>query len=116
MWRRLNKLEEVGRICSVSDMKHCKLPTNNGGYQDVQLYNLNVLNQLAMVELDCPVYVNEPKWVVSERLVEICMTYPEREQWHLNNYGTRLFPKWACDILDKEYGEDSTFLSEYRPV
>ena len=25
MWRRLNKLEEVGRICSVSDMKHCKM-------------------------------------------------------------------------------------------
>lgn len=63
-----------------------------------------------------PVYVNEPKWVVSERLVEICMTYPEREQWHLNAYGIRLFPKWACDILDKVYDEDSTFLSEYRIV
>lgn len=62
-----------------------------------------------------PVYVNEPKWVVSERLVGICMTYPEREQWHLNAYGIRLFPKWACDILDKVYDEDSTFLAEYRP-
>lgn len=259
MWRRLNKLEEVGRICSVSDMKHCKMPTNNGGYQDVQLYNLNVLNQLAMVELDCPVlnemakkfsdilsevettgsygmtqisrkdqlfldiihaesedarvsaltelneinkqevkalqaerdeairtkswigdkktatamgtagalskkcnrlkkevcklememdaqmptiresirkeyedvwmtarewcfkhklpvYVNELKWVVSERLVGICLMYPEREQWHTNYSGTRLFPKWACDILDKMYDEDDTFLSEYRTV
>lgn len=265
MWRRLNKLEEVGRICSVSDMKHCKMPTNNGGYQDVQLYNLNVLNQLAMVELDCPVlnetakkfsdilsevettgsysitkpdsymiedkierakrwieeteewqkalsaeetahaetkallaeekeknedlertkswigdkkvasamgtagaktkecerlkkeldkvesekdlqiynareairkefedswmtarewcfrhglpvYVNEPKWVVSERLVGICAMCPEREQWHTNSYGVRLFPKWACDILDKVYDEDSTFLSDYRTV
>lgn len=63
-----------------------------------------------------PVYINEPKWVVSERLVEICMTYPEREQWHLNVYGIRLFPKWACDILDKVYEDDSTFLSEYRIV
>ena len=62
-----------------------------------------------------PVYVNEPKWVVSERLVGICMTYPEREQWHLNAYGIRLFPQWACDILDKVYDEDSTFLAEYRP-
>ena len=43
LWRRLNKLEEVGRICSLSDMINCKMPTNNGGYQDVQLYNLNVL-------------------------------------------------------------------------
>ena len=63
-----------------------------------------------------PVYVNEPKWVVSERLVEICSMYPDREQWHTNAYGVRLFPKWACDILDKVYDEDSTFLSEYRTV
>lgn len=35
MWRRLKKLEEVGRICSVSDMKHCKMPTNNGVYQNI---------------------------------------------------------------------------------
>lgn len=28
------------------------MPTNNGGYQDVRLYNLNVLNQLAMVCID----------------------------------------------------------------
>lgn len=64
-----------------------------------------------------PVYVNEPKWVVSERLVEICSTYPDREpQWHTNASSVRLFPKWACDILDKVYEEDSTFLSEYRTV
>lgn len=63
-----------------------------------------------------PVYVNEPKWVVSERLVEICAEYPDREQWHTNAYGIRLFPKWACDILDKAYDEDDTFLSEYRAV
>ena len=70
MWRRLNKLEEVGRICSVSDMKHCKMPTNNGGYQDVQLYNLNVLNQLAMVELDCPV-LNDTAKKFSDILSEV---------------------------------------------
>ena len=63
-----------------------------------------------------PVYANEPKWTVSERLAGICMAYPEREQWHLNAYGVRLFPKWACDILDKVYDEDDTFLSEYRAV
>lgn len=63
-----------------------------------------------------PVYINEPKWVVSERLVEICAEYPDREQWHTNANSVRLFPKWACDILDKVYDEDSTFLAEYRPV
>ena len=70
LWRRLNELEEVGRICSVSDMKHCKMPTNNGGYQDVQLYNLNVLNQLAMVELDCPV-LNDTAKKFSDILSEV---------------------------------------------
>ena len=63
-----------------------------------------------------PVYVNEPKWVVSERLAGICSMYPEREQWHTNAYGVRLFPQWACDILDKVYDEDETFLREYRTV
>ena len=265
MWRRLSKLDEVGRICSVSDMKHCKMPTNNGGYQDVQLYNLNVLNQLAMVELDCPVlnetakkfsdilsevettgsysirkpdsymiedkierakrwieeteewqkalsaeetahaetkvllaeekekveylerskswigdkkvasamgtagakskecerlkkevcnlksemdvkiynvreairkeyeeswmkarewcykhglpvYTNQPKWTVSAKLSEICEAYPDRDQWRTNASNVRMFPKWACDILDKMYDEDDTFLSEYRKV
>ena len=273
MWRRLSKLDDVGRICSVSDMKHCKMPTNNGGYQDVQLYNLNVLNQLAMVELDCPVLnetakkfsdilsevettgsygmtqisrkdqlfldiihaesedarvsaltelneinkqevkalqaeheetkallaeekekneylerskswigdkkvasamgtagalskkcdrlekeldkvksetelqvynvreairkeyeeswvkardwcykhkltvkINEPKWAVSAKLTEICETYPDRDQWRRDGSGTKIFPKWACDILDKVYDEDDTFLSEYRIV
>lgn len=64
-----------------------------------------------------PVYVNEPKWVVSDRLVRICSAYPDRDpQWRRNDYGVRLFPKWACDILDKVYEEDSTFLSDYRTV
>ena len=61
-----------------------------------------------------PVYSNEPKWVVSNRLVGICAMYPDKEQWHTNASGTRLFPKWACDVLDKVYDEDSTFLAEYR--
>ena len=63
-----------------------------------------------------PVYANEPKWTVSNRLADICMTYPDREQWHMNDFGTRLFPKWACDVLDKVYDDDSTFLIEYRTV
>ena len=61
-----------------------------------------------------PVYADEPKWTVSNRLADICMAYPDREQWHMNAYGVRLFPKWACDILDKVYDEDDTFLMKYR--
>ena len=60
------------------------------------------------------VKINEPKWAVSDKLTEICETYPDRDQWHRDARGTKLFPKWACDILDKMYDEDDTFLSEYR--
>ena len=63
-----------------------------------------------------PVYANEPKWTVSERLADICRAYPDREQWHTNAFGVRLFPQWACDILDKVYDEDDTFMIEYRTV
>ena len=64
-----------------------------------------------------PVKTDQPKWTVSAKLVEICASYPDREpQWHPNARGTRLFPKWACDILDKMYDEDDTFLKEYRKV
>ena len=49
--RRLSKLEEVGRL-SVSDLKQIKIPDNNGRDHESTIYNLNVLNQLAMVELD----------------------------------------------------------------
>ena len=63
------------------------------------------------------VKVNEPKWAVSAKLTEICESYPDRKpQWRRDARGTKLFPKWACDILDKMYDEDDTFLSEYRIV
>ena len=62
------------------------------------------------------VKVNEPKWAVSAKLTEICEAHLDRDQWRRDARGTKLFPKWACDILDKVYEEDSTFLSEYRIV
>ena len=62
------------------------------------------------------VKINEPKWAVSDKLSDICTAYPKRDQWRRNGSGTKIFPKWACDILDKVYDEDDTFLSEYRIV
>ena len=64
-----------------------------------------------------PTDTNEPKWTVSARLRSICAAHPDREQQcHPDASGVLLFPKWACDILDKMYDEDSTFLAEYRKV
>ena len=61
-----------------------------------------------------PVSTNEPEWTVSKQLTDICMTFPEREQWHRDSSGTRLFPQWACNILDKVYDDDYIFLLENR--
>ena len=53
--------------------------------------------------------------LVEEQLTNICMAYPDREQWRLDSCGTKLFPKWACDILDKMYDDDGDmFLLEGR--
>ena len=54
--------------------------------------------------------------VVSEQLTAICAAHPERVQWRLDSNGTRLFPKWACDILDKVYEDNDMFLMKYRTV
>lgn len=237
LWRCLEGLEQVSRICSSTDSIECDIPTNNGDYQVAQLYNLNVLNQLAMVcfdneklnDISCkfsdimsevkttgsysvnqqqvqpmrtlphdyesalealltevrknkalqaelyetkvllakekayyemlsevvdrftawgndkkvasdlgtdsaeskeseevwttarewcfqhrlPIYAIEPQRTVSELLTDICETLPDREQWYRNASGTLIFPKWACNILDKVY-ENNTFLLEYR--
>ena len=241
LWRRLEKLEKVSRVCILSDVIEYELPTNSGGYIYGQLYNLNVLNQLTMVCIDnenlndisckfsdilsevgttgsysvrkqysymiedkiertkrwieeteewqkilsvfkdaydetkallaeerlnfemlsevvddfvrptarandkkgatdlgtdgaeskeseeacttardwclkheLPVSTNEPEWTVSRQLTDICMTFPKREQWHLNSSGTKLFPQWAFNILDKVYGDDYIYLLENR--
>lgn len=58
-----------------------------------------------------PIYTIEPKGTVSELLTHICETLPDREQWYRNASGTRIFPQWACDILDKVY-KDNMFLLE----
>ena len=52
LWRWFEKLEKARRIQSVSDMKQIKIDDENGRGHETTLYNLNVLNQLAMVCVD----------------------------------------------------------------
>ena len=61
-----------------------------------------------------PIYATELNGTVLRLLTILCMACPDREQWHRDRSGTKVFPKWACDILDKMYDEDDTFLMEYR--
>ena len=58
-----------------------------------------------------PIYTIEPKGTVSELLTDICEARPDREQWYRNASGTLIFPKWACNILDKVH-ENNMFLLE----
>ena len=48
MYRRLKLLEEKGRISRCSDLNNVDVPTDTGAVKTT-IYNLNVLNQLAMV-------------------------------------------------------------------
>ena len=50
LWRRLNELEEYQRIPRFSDLKNVDVSTSIGAVKTT-FYNLNVLNQLAMVEM-----------------------------------------------------------------
>lgn len=51
LWRWLEKLEKAHRISLVSDMTLVNVPTTTGA-KSTTFYNLNVLNQLAMVCID----------------------------------------------------------------
>ena len=51
LWRRLNELEECERISRLSDLTNVDIPTETGAVKTT-LYNLNVLNQLAMACID----------------------------------------------------------------
>lgn len=70
MYRKLKILKEKGRICISSDLDKCKMPTNNGGSKEATIYNLNVLNQLAMVCIESDV-LNETAKKFSDILSEV---------------------------------------------
>lgn len=52
LWRWLERLEKARRIATVSDMTQWRMPHEQGGSTPTTLYNLNVLNQLAMACID----------------------------------------------------------------
>ena len=68
--RRLHELEECGRIQSLSDLTKIKIDDNNGRGHESTIYNLNVLNQLAMVEMKNKV-LNETAKKFSDILSEV---------------------------------------------
>ena len=69
LWRRLNELEECERISRLQDFVNVNIPTKTGAVKTT-LYNLNVLNQLAMVEMKNKV-LNETAKKFSDILSEV---------------------------------------------
>lgn len=78
---RLIELEECGRIQSGQDFNQIKIADNNGRGHETTIYNLNVLNQLAMVEMKNKV-LNETSKKFSDILSEVETTgsYTVKEQ------------------------------------
>ena len=70
LYNRLKELEECERIQSLQDFAKIKIPDNNGRDHETTIYNLNVLNQLAMVEMRNRV-LNETAKKFSDILSEI---------------------------------------------
>ena len=70
LWRWLERIEKARRIQSVSDMKQIKIDDENGRGHETTLYNLNVLNQLAMVEMKNKVVANYAELKHSADLAE----------------------------------------------
>ena len=69
MYRRLKLLEEKGRISRCSDLNNVDIPTETGAAKTT-IYNLNVLNQLAMICIESDV-LNETAKKFSDILSEV---------------------------------------------
>lgn len=69
LYNRLNELEECERISRLQDLAIVDIPTDTGAVKTT-IYNLNVLNQLAMVEMKNKV-LNETAKKFSDILSEV---------------------------------------------
>lgn len=70
LYRRLEELEECERISTLTDLSEWSMPHEQGGSTPTTIYNLNGLNQLAMVEMKNKV-LNETAKKFSDILSEV---------------------------------------------
>ena len=90
---RLIELEECERIQSGQDFNQIKIADNNGRGHETTIYNLNVLNQLAMVEMKNKV-LNDTAKKVSDILSEIETT--ERLTAEIRSQPSLLKIRWVA--------------------
>ena len=103
LWRWLEKIEKARRISLVSDMTLVNVPTTTGA-KSTTFYNLNVLNQLAMVCIDNE-KLNEVSCKFSDILSEVETTgsYVATKQPTIYDYARALIAeKERSDALEAQ--------------
>ena len=106
LWRWLERIEKARRISRVSDMIQIKINDNNGRGHETTLYNLNVLNQLAMVCIDNE-KLNEVSCQFSDILSEVETT--GRKQKPNENIG-------ECKCVDEKSKTEPNYSLMWMPT
>lgn len=116
LWRKLEILEDKGRISRVSDMKHVNVQTETGAVK-TSIYNLNVLNQLAMVCIESDV-LNETAKKFSDILSEVETTgsYGIQQKVLPNDYLTALKALVAAEEEKQQLALENKFITEQKEL
>ena len=121
---RLIELEECERIQSGQDFNQIKIPDNNGRDHESTIYNLNVLNQLAMVEMKNRL-LNETAKKFSDILSEVETTgsYGAAQKVLPNDYLTALKALVAAEeekqqliVAGKQLALENKFITEQKAL
>ena len=116
MYRRLKLLEEKGRISRCSDLNNVDVPTETGAVKTT-IYNLNVLNQLAMVCIESDA-LNETAKKFSDILSEVETTgsYGVAQKVLPNDYLTALKALVAAEEEKQRLALENKFIAEQKEL
>lgn len=116
LYNRLNELEECERISRLQDLAIVDIPTDTGAVKTT-IYNLNVLNQLAMVEMKNKV-LNETAKKFSDILSEVETTgsYGVAQKVLPNDYLTALKALVAAEEEKQQLALENKFITEQKAL
>lgn len=119
LYNRLNELEECGRI-TASDTNQVSIPTETGAVK-AKIYNLNVLNQLAIIE-----YKNNRLNDVYKQINDLAEDYSDADSLHyldhpiyyvadnIGKYSLRLENVFGCMLEDTLHAFNLTVERQYK--
>lgn len=116
LYNRLNELEECERISRLQDLAIVDIPTDTGAVKTT-IYNLNVLNQLAMVEMKNKV-LNETAKKFSDILSEVETTgsYGVAQKVLPNDYLAALKALVAAEEEKQQLALENKFITEQKAL